>query len=223
MFTPPPAALLFDLDGTLVDTDAAHIRAWNDVLAELGRSMEPDFYRAHVMGAANDSIKQALFPEMAAEEWPRWVEAKEAAFRAGLGALHPAEGLVRLLDWADRLSIPTGVVTNAPRPNAELMLQGLGLADRFDALVIGQELAHGKPHPLPYLTGLEKLGSAADSALAFEDSPSGIRAAAAAGIHTVGMLATLREEALKTAGAATVIRDFADPALWTLLGHPATH
>lgn len=222
MFAPPPAALLFDLDGTLVDTDALHIKAWNEILAEVGRALDHAFYRAHIMGAANDAIMRALFPDMPSSEWTRWTDAKEAAFRASVGALQPAQGLHRLLDWADERNIPMGVVTNAPRPNAILMLEGLGIADRFDVLVIGDELAQGKPHPLPYLTGLEKLGSAPDSALAFEDSASGVRAAAAAGILTVGMLAALPEATLRENGAEVVIRDFADPALWKLLGHPAS-
>jgi beta-phosphoglucomutase len=113
--------------------------------------------------------------------------------------------------------VPYGVVTNAPRANAELMLTGLGLATRFPVLVIGDELAHGKPHPLPYLTGLERLGAAPERALAFEDSLSGIRAAAAAGIHTFGIRTALSDAALLGAGAAAVIDDFTDAALWALL------
>jgi beta-phosphoglucomutase-like phosphatase (HAD superfamily) len=109
------------------------------------------------------------------------------------------------------------VVTNAPRANAAMMLKGLNLAERFDALVIGDELAHGKPHPLPYLTALEKLGGDATRAIAFEDSLSGIRAASSAGVHTVGLLTSLPEAALRDAGAAAVIADFRDRALWQWL------
>jgi len=59
-----------------------------------------------------------------------------------------------LLDRADRANVPMAAITNAPRLNAEMMLSGLGIAHRFKALVIGDELSHGKPHPLPYLEGL---------------------------------------------------------------------
>ena len=82
-------------------------------------------------------------------------------------------------------------VTNAPRLNAEMMLAGLGIAHRFKALVIGDELHHGKPHPLPYLEGLRPLGAEAERSLAFEDSRSGVQSATAAGIATVGMLTSL--------------------------------
>jgi beta-phosphoglucomutase-like phosphatase (HAD superfamily) len=80
-------------------------------------------------------------------------------------------------------------------------------------LVIGDELAAGKPDPLPYLTGLQRLGGEAARAVAFEDSLSGIRAASAAGIFTFGMRTALEDDALRGAGASAVIADFSDPAL----------
>lgn len=98
-----------------------------------------------------------------------------------------------------------------------MMLNALGLADRFGTLVIGGELEHGKPHPLPYLTALEWLGAKAQDAVAFEDSASGVRSASSAGIFTFGMLTALDEEQLREAGAKAVIRDFGDRKLWEFL------
>jgi beta-phosphoglucomutase len=213
-----PAALLFDLDGTLLDTDALHFAAWNQVLARHDRSIALGFYRRHIMGFANEAIMASLFPGLAPDRAIREIDAKEQAFRDSLGVVPPMPGLTALLDWAASRDLPTAVVTNAPRLNAELMLSAVGLGDRFDALVIGEELIHGKPHPLPYLAGLDKLGAAADVALAFEDSASGIRAAAGAGITTFGMLGALDEAALRNEGARHVICDFTDPLLWQVLG-----
>ena len=84
-------------------------------------------------------------------------------------------------------------------------------------LVIGDELARGKPDPLPYLTGLERLGAKAGDAMAFEDSLSGMRACVAAGIESVGLQVALSADALRGAGASLVVRDFADPELWARL------
>lgn len=98
-----------------------------------------------------------------------------------------------------------------------LLLNGLGIQDRFDAIVLGDELEYGKPHPLPYLHGLEKLSCSADNAFAFEDSLSGLQAATAAKIHTFGMMSSLSADKLKGGGAHSVIRDFDDEVLWTLL------
>ena len=88
---------------------------------------------------------------------------KEAAFRKlASGQIQPLAGLMTLLALADRANIPMVAVTNAPRLNAEMLLSGLGIADRFKVLVIGDELPHGKPHPMPYLEGLRAVNAAPD-------------------------------------------------------------
>ncbi len=209
--------LLFDLDGTLTDTDHLHLGAYDTLLGEIGRSLSLHDYRTRVMGAPNDAIMEYLFPEHPHDARNALVARKEELVRASMGVLQPTAGLDRVLAWAERHGVPCGVVTNAPRANAEMMLAGLGLSERFGVLVIGDELPHGKPHPLPYLTGLDRLGGVAGQAVAFEDSLSGIRAAAAAGIHTFGIRAALSDAALLGAGAAAVIDDFTDAALWALL------
>ena len=209
--------LLFDLDGTLTDTDHLHLGAYDTLLAEVGRSLTLADYRSRVMGAPNDAIMAYLFPGHPPDAQAALIARKEALVRAAMGTLQPTKGLQRVLDWAAVHDLPCGVVTNAPRANAEMMLAALGLSDRFPVLVIGDELAHGKPHPLPYLTGLQRLGGEAGRAVAFEDSLSGIRAAAAAGIHTFGLRTALDDAALLGAGAAAVIGTFDDAALWDFL------
>jgi HAD superfamily hydrolase (TIGR01509 family) len=213
----PPFTLLFDLDGTLVDTDALHLRAYQALLARFGRGIDLAEFRTRIMGFANADIAAAYFPELDAAGQAAISAEKESLFRASLRALTPTPGLLALLDRAEAAGWAMAVVTNAPRANAEAMLGGLGLAGRFAHIVIGDELDHGKPHPLPYLTGLRLSGGDARRALAFEDSPSGVRSAMAAGIETVGMLSGLGAAALHEAGARHVIVDFADPALAALL------
>jgi beta-phosphoglucomutase len=210
---PVPLVLLFDLDGTLVDTDHLHVGAYSEILAESGRTLTLHDYRTRIMGAANDAIMAFLFPDHPPEAHAKIVERKEALVRAAMGTLAPAPGLLDLLAWAAGCEVPCGVVTNAPRANAEAMLSGLGFADRFSVVVIGDELARGKPDPLPYLTGLHRLGGEAARAIAFEDSLSGIRAASAAGIYTYGMRGALDDAALRAAGASAVIADFTDAGL----------
>jgi beta-phosphoglucomutase len=83
--------------------------------------------------------------------------------------------------------------------------------------VIGSELARSKPDPLPYLTGLERTGASAECSIAFEDSLSGVRAAAAAGLAVVGMMTTLDAGTLVAAGAAFAVKDFTDPRIYALI------
>jgi len=209
--------LLFDLDGTLVNTDELHFAAFQTLLADFGRSLTMETYRQRIMGASNDAIMRELFPNEPAEVKQQLADRKEALFRSAVTTLEPTRGVVELFDWAQRHDVRVGVVTNAPRPNADLMLGGIGIADRIDTLVIGEELARGKPDPLPYLTGLERLGGDARRAVAFEDSLSGIRSASGAGLFTFGMRGVLADEAMREAGADALIDDFTSPELWRLL------
>jgi HAD superfamily hydrolase (TIGR01509 family) len=213
----PDFTLLFDLDGTLVNTDELHFAAFQTLLADFGRTLTMDTYRERIMGASNEAIMRELFPHEPDEVKQQLADRKESLFRSAVTTLEPTRGVIELLDWAQRNDVRVAVVTNAPRPNAELMLGGIGVGDRIDALVIGEELARGKPDPLPYLTGLERLGGDARRAFAFEDSLSGIRSASSAGIHTFGLRGVLTDEALRDAGANDLIDDFTSPVLWRML------
>ena len=108
-------------------------------------------------------------------------------------------------------------VTNAPRLNAEMLLAGLGIMQRFKAVVIGDELPHGKPHPLPYLEGLRAANAAPDRSVAFEDSRSGIKSACAAGITTIGIRTSLSHADLVEAGSRMTASTFEDPELMKLV------
>jgi len=146
------------------------------------------------------------------------MEEKESAFRNLVsGKIKPMPGLMRLLTRADQANVPMVAVTNAPRLNAEMLLSGLGIMHRFKAVVIGEELPHGKPHPMPYLEGLRAVNAAANLSLAFEDSRSGIKSASAAGIATVGIRTSLSHADMLEAGAFLTAKTFDDPELIKLV------
>lgn len=212
-----PAGLLFDLDGTLADTDPLHLAAFNALLAEVGREIDHAAYAANVMGAHNGAIFPYLFPEADAAAHDALADRKEALFRDSLARISPKPGTAALLDWAEAEGVPVALVTNAPRANAERMLAALDLARHFGVMVIGEEIARPKPDPLPYATAAALLGVAAADCLAFEDSLSGLRAAVAAGSETFALRGWLPDAALTGAGAAAILADFDDPALWRRL------
>ncbi|MEZ0195437.1 HAD-IA family hydrolase [Pseudomonas qingdaonensis] len=210
-------ALLFDLDGTLTDTDTLHLQALQQLLREQGRELSEAEFDAHVSGRANADMCRYLFPGRPVAEHEAFADRKEARFRALSPTFQPTAGLERLLAHAERRGIGMAVVTNAPRANAQHMLAAMGLAQRFEHVLVAEELARAKPDPLPYLTGLERLGARADHALAFEDSVPGVTAASRAGILTVGLSTSQAPQVLLEAGAQLVVKNFDDERLWQLI------
>jgi HAD superfamily hydrolase (TIGR01509 family) len=211
---PPQMALLFDIDGTLTNTDALHLEAFNRVFGPRGHLFDHARFTNELQGFSMASIRARFLGDEPPERQLAIMDEKEATFRRlAADGVPPMPGLMALLDLADRANVPMAAVTNAPRLNAEMMLAGLGIAHRFKALVIGDELPHGKPHPLPYQEGLRALGAAADASLAFEDSRSGVQSATAAGIATVGMLTSLTHADMIAAGAVMTAKDFENPEL----------
>jgi HAD superfamily hydrolase (TIGR01509 family) len=166
-------ALLFDLDGTLVDSDAEHLVAFQRVFAPHGISLDRSEYAANIMGASNEIIASRYLSHLSVVEQAATLDAKEAAYRDNLGGLEPILGALALLDFADRRGLKRAVVTNAPRANAEKVLAALGIGERLPIVVIGGELVRAKPDPLPYLTALERTGASAAHSIAFEDSCRG--------------------------------------------------
>lgn len=207
-------ALLFDIDGTLANTDPVHLKAFNQVLGPHGHNFDHARFSKELQGFSNASIGERFLPDEAPERRAAILGEKEEVFRTLVaGLIEPLPGLLALLDRADSAGIPMVAVTNAPRLNAELLLSGLGIAHRFKAIVIGDELLHGKPHPLPYQEGLRFVGASAAASIAFEDSRSGVQSAAAAGIPTIGMRTTLDHDDLVAAGAVASASAYDDPDL----------
>jgi HAD superfamily hydrolase (TIGR01509 family) len=206
-------ALLFDLDGTLVDTDPVHYRAWREALAEHGVAIDEASYARRVSGRHNPDIVADLLPSLDAAAREALIERKEARFRELAPRLTPLAGAAELLRRARAAGVATAVVSNAPRPNALFMLRAIDLEEAVDALVLSDEVAAAKPDPAPYAEALRRLDCPPRGAVAFEDSPSGVRSARAAGVRVVGVATTQRPDALRAEGARQVIRDFADPGL----------
>lgn len=212
------AALLFDLDGTLVDTDPFHFQAWRNILQDYDLAIDESFYQTRISGRLNPDIVQDLFPDLDAAAAQTLIEQKEACFRALAPELRATAGFKQVFDWAKSQEIPQGLVTNAPRDNVHFMLQALQLETAFQTVIIADDLGIGKPDPAPYRVALEQLGVVAGHAVAFEDSLSGVRSATAAGISTIGLSTTHDAEALQQVGATFVIPDFTVPQLRTFLG-----
>jgi len=210
-------ALIFDMDGTLVHSDPVHLSAFAKILASEGVPIDEEIYRSTIIGRTNEAIFASLLPDRTAAEHEQFAERKEAAFRDLASDLRPLDGLIDLLDWAEAKGLRLALVTNAPRLNADHMLDAIGIGGRFEVEITIEDVERGKPDPLPYLTALDRLGVSAEEALVFEDSPSGMRAAKAAGLFGFGVLTGLTADEMTAVGADRTLSDFRDPALWDIL------
>jgi HAD superfamily hydrolase (TIGR01509 family) len=211
-------ALLFDLDGTLAETDSLHLPTWADVLEPYGVQVDKDFYRESISGRNTGEIVRDLLPELSDEENRAVGDAKEARFRERATELEPLPGLVDFIERGRERGMSIVLVTNAPEENVETILLALELRDFFDTVVLADEVEAVKPDPAPYKAALKKLGVSAEEALAFEDSVSGISSSVAAGIPTVGITSSQVPERLREAGAFMTVDDFTDPRLRNAIG-----
>ena len=210
-------ALLFDLDGTLAETDSLHLPTWVDTLAPYGVEVDEEFYRDRISGRNTNEIVRELLPDLTSEQGRSIGDAKEASFRERASGLEPLPGLVDFVERGKKRGMWIALVTNAPGENVEAILLALKLRGLFDVVVLADEVEAVKPDPAPYRAALEKTGVPAERALAFEDSVSGISSSLAAGIPTVGIASSQDPERLLRAGAFTTAEDFTDPQLRALI------
>ena len=210
-------AILFDLDGTLANTDPLHFKIWQEILQTYNQKIDHPFYKTYISGRQNPEIIKDLIPQLSITQGEELAEYKEARFREIALELQPLAGLMEMLTWIETEGLKKVVVTNAPRENARFMLEVLKLTERFEFVVLGEDMIAGKPDPAPYQYALEQLKIQPTEAIVFEDSPSGIRSAVAAGIYTFGVASTHEPSVLKAIGASQIINDFNDLQMWATI------
>lgn len=182
-----PAAVLFDMDGLMFDTETLAFRAWSRALAEHGLEMRASDY-SRLIGR-NMADARLILLDAYGPDTP--VDALDAA-RFRYSSAEVAErgvplkpGLMALLDALDALGIPRAMATSTGRERATALLERAGLAGRFHAIVCGDDITRGKPAPDIFLVAARRLDAAATSCLVLEDSEPGVRAAHAARMKAV--------------------------------------
>lgn len=182
----PVKAVVFDMDGLLVDTEVVVFRAMQRAASRIGAEMPFETFKRMVglQHAASDLILVDHFG--AGFDLDAWSGVVSAHFREELAAgIALKTGAVEILDALDGLGLPRAIATSSSLESVQASLGPHSLIDRFHALITRDVQTNGKPHPEPFLKAAAALGVAAQDCLALEDSHNGVRAAAAAGMMTV--------------------------------------
>jgi HAD superfamily hydrolase (TIGR01509 family) len=212
----PFAAVLFDLDGVLIDTTDLHYRVWDEFARSRGFIPSRQQLLATNGRRADETIRLWMGSNLTNEQVAAITAEREAYFNRLLaiervpGVPGAAEFVAALVD----ARVPIGVATSATPENAALSLSRVGLENVFGAVVTAADVTHGKPDPEPYLKLAARLGFMAADCLVIEDSVSGIRAAKASGAKCLALATTFPMTQLAAETPDWLVNGFADlPAM----------
>lgn len=196
------SAMLFDLDGVLIDSTPAVARVWKGWAIEHGFDPDTVIHRAH--GRPSRTTIRELLPNADLDHEDREVERREIEDLDGVILLPGAGQLLSTLP-SERWTI----ATSCTRPLAEVRLRAAGLPIP-ERMITSTDVKVGKPDPEPYLKAAAKLGFAASDCIVVEDAPAGIRAGKAAGARVIALLTTMPRRDLEDAGADWIVQNCAD-------------
>jgi beta-phosphoglucomutase family hydrolase len=206
-----PRAVLWDMDGTLIDSGEYHWLTWRETLADMGVELTREDF-AGWFGSRNDRILGRYFPGMDVAQMKRVGDAKEALYRE-MVRRDGVELLPGIAGWLERLRADgwrQAVASSAPPANIDVLVEVLGLDDVFQATVSAEEVTHGKPAPDVFLRAAEKVGVSPSRCVVVEDAGIGVEAGRSGGMRTIGI-----EGAHGRLDADVVTRSMADLPLDT--------
>jgi beta-phosphoglucomutase family hydrolase len=193
-------AVIWDMDGVIVDTARFHLKSWQAVFKKHGVEFTgADF--TGLFGQRNDRIiRTVLDREVPPAEIDEIAHDKEEFFRNNVrGNITALPGVIDLIKALNQQGIKMAIASSAPMENIQLLLGSLGIIDCFQQLVPGKEVSESKPSPQLFLLAAKKLGATPDHCIVFEDAIAGVTAAKRAGMHCVAVTTTNAREKLSEA------------------------
>ncbi|MBX2945959.1 MAG: HAD family phosphatase [Cyclobacteriaceae bacterium] len=186
-----PFAVIFDMDGVIVDTNPFHKETINQFCKKYGFQLTDEELRTRIYGRTNREWITALFGKLTEQQLEAYAFEKEQMFREAYAAhIKPVEGLISFLEMLEQNHIVRSIATSAPRANVDFVLKGTGIGKYFNIILDESMVSHGKPHPEIYLKSAKALNLPNQQCIVIEDSLSGIQAGKASGSKVIGITTT---------------------------------
>ncbi len=200
-------AIIFDMDGVMIDNMDSHIHAWKEFCKRHGFELPEDKMKENIYGRKNSEILKYLFGnELTPNKKEEYSEEKEAIYREVYEEhVKPVKGLIEFLESIK--DIPHAVATSAPPENVKLIMKNLDLKKYFDVIVDESMITMGKPNPEIYLKAADRIGIDPKDCIAFEDTFAGINAVKNAGMKVIALATSHTREELD---ADLIINDFTE-------------
>ena len=213
-------AIIFDLDGTLVDSLPYHHESWR-IFFKNNNLEEHDFSEVlkEYKGGGTLELMTSVFGDMyTKDELKKMTDDKEIIFRdIYKSKIYPIEGLKQFLDNLKKNNILLSIGSNAIRKNVLMTIEELSLTNYFSSIICGDEVSRGKPDPEMFVKTLSNLNVSRDECIIFEDSIEGVKAAKNADIKVIGVTSSQSSEKLKSVGAFKTIDDYTKISLNNIL------
>jgi HAD superfamily hydrolase (TIGR01509 family) len=205
--------VIFDFDGVIVDSHAAHIKAWKEFLLSKGKTVSDADLSFVREAAKRQELLRHFLGELTPDQIASYGAEKDRLFQARATEVKLVQGFAEFLVQLDAAALPSAVATSGSRSRVEQTLETLNLFKRFRTVVTGNDVERGKPDPDLFLLAAQALQIEPDRILVCEDAVAGVHAAKSAGMKCVGIASNGRESLLRQAGADLVVKDFAHTSL----------
>ena len=210
--TPTPLFLLFDMDGTLTDSNPTHKEAYTQFFARYDIELTDDDFKEQISGKMNPEIMTYFFKEkkgekLSKERLDELTREKEALYQDLFAPkIKPIKGLHEFLMAVEAAKFPMALATSAPMINVDFVFEKLGIRQFFQEIVTDKDVEKGKPEPDVFRVAAERLGAKPDQCIVFEDSAKGVESAKKAKMVVVCL--TVSHEPEATEQADRVIDDY---------------
>ena len=203
-------AVLFDLDGTLIDNNEVHLKAWKKYLKDEGREISDDDYKANISGRTNhDAVEHIYDKKMSKEEAEKYYLRKEEIYRQMFEPeIKPINGLEKFLRELENNGIDMAIATSGIQVNIDFMFRHIPIGQFFKKVINSDDITKGKPDPEIFLNTAKALGVAPENCIVFEDSTAGVESGKAAGMKVVALTTTHTKKELHKADL--VIDDYTE-------------